>query len=184
MVFLWVAPGAYASLPEGRQDNTHFGPQGAWTMARIAVQGFRGLGLGLGRHLETAGAEVRFTVTNPAPFDRPLETVELPWAQLRNAWGYRQNDVEVADGRCGRQPEGRPRGRRAGGVVFCGFRAGERFARATQEYPCPESPTVAKYVFGRCGGKRPHAFRIYGGPLAGDVRNGIDAGQARPVSSG
>lgn len=45
MIFLWIAPGAYKSLPDGRQDNTHFSEYGATTMAELAVEGIRELKL-------------------------------------------------------------------------------------------------------------------------------------------
>ncbi len=37
-IFLWIAPGVFASLPEGKQDNTHFSEYGARLMARLAVE--------------------------------------------------------------------------------------------------------------------------------------------------
>ncbi len=37
-LFLWIDPGKYKSLPQGRVDNTHFSEYGATTMAEFAVE--------------------------------------------------------------------------------------------------------------------------------------------------
>ena len=52
-IFLWIKPGEYRSLPEGRQDDTHFSPYGARLMAGLAAEGIRQLKLDLGQHLRT-----------------------------------------------------------------------------------------------------------------------------------
>jgi lysophospholipase L1-like esterase len=46
-IFLWIQPGVYASLPDGKEDNTHFSEYGAVEMAKLAVRGIRELGIGL-----------------------------------------------------------------------------------------------------------------------------------------
>jgi lysophospholipase L1-like esterase len=46
-IFLWIQPGVYASLPDGKEDNTHFSEYGAIEMAKLAVRGIRELGIGL-----------------------------------------------------------------------------------------------------------------------------------------
>jgi len=51
-VFLWIAPGEYRSLPNGREDNTHFSELGATRMAELAVEAIRELDLGLAKHLK------------------------------------------------------------------------------------------------------------------------------------
>lgn len=38
-LYLWVEPGVYEKLPEGKQDDTHFQEKGATEMARLAVEG-------------------------------------------------------------------------------------------------------------------------------------------------
>jgi len=50
--FLWIEPGKYKSLPEGRQDNTHFSEYGATIMAGLAVEGIRELKIPLAEHLK------------------------------------------------------------------------------------------------------------------------------------
>jgi DNA sulfur modification protein DndE len=51
-IFLWIKPGEYKSLPEGKQDNTHFSEYGATKMAEIAVAEMRKLNLSLVRFLK------------------------------------------------------------------------------------------------------------------------------------
>ncbi len=46
-IFLWIEPGRYASLPHGRQDNTHFSEYGARRMAEIAVSCIQELNIDL-----------------------------------------------------------------------------------------------------------------------------------------
>ena len=50
-LFLWIKPGEYKSLPEGRTDNTHFSDYGATTMAQIAVECMKEQKLELATHL-------------------------------------------------------------------------------------------------------------------------------------
>lgn len=50
-VFLWIAPGVYKSLPNGREDNTHFSVYGATRMAELAVEGLKELNSALAKHL-------------------------------------------------------------------------------------------------------------------------------------
>jgi len=38
-MFLYIQPGVYASLPNGKEDNTHFSEWGAHEMARLFVEG-------------------------------------------------------------------------------------------------------------------------------------------------
>jgi DNA sulfur modification protein DndE len=51
-IFLWIEPGVYKSLPNGRQDNTHFSELGATQIAALAVEGMRELHLELVDHLK------------------------------------------------------------------------------------------------------------------------------------
>ncbi len=39
--FMWVKPGEYASLPKGRQDDTHFNEKGALEISRLVVDELR-----------------------------------------------------------------------------------------------------------------------------------------------
>lgn len=51
-IFLWIEPNKYKSLPDGKQDNTHFSEYGATKMAELAVEGIKELKLGLDKHLK------------------------------------------------------------------------------------------------------------------------------------
>jgi DNA sulfur modification protein DndE len=51
-IFLWVEQGKYKSLPDGKQDNTHFSQYGATQMAALAVEGMKELNLDLVRYLK------------------------------------------------------------------------------------------------------------------------------------
>ncbi len=50
-VFLFIKPGEYASLPEGKEDNTHFSEYGARMMATLFIEGIRELKLPLAKRL-------------------------------------------------------------------------------------------------------------------------------------
>jgi DNA sulfur modification protein DndE len=50
-IFLWIRPGEYKSLPNGREDNTHFSDYGATLMAQIAVSCMKEQKLELATHL-------------------------------------------------------------------------------------------------------------------------------------
>jgi hypothetical protein len=51
-LYMWVNPGVYAMVPEGKQDNTHFTERGAMEMAGLAVEGLRELGIGIVKYLK------------------------------------------------------------------------------------------------------------------------------------
>jgi lysophospholipase L1-like esterase len=51
-LYLWVSPGVYEMLPEGKQDNTHFTETGAREMARLAVEGLKELDLDIVKYLK------------------------------------------------------------------------------------------------------------------------------------
>ena len=51
-VYLWVEPGQYERLPEGKQDNTHLTLLGATEYARLAAEGIVELGLPLTSYLK------------------------------------------------------------------------------------------------------------------------------------
>lgn len=177
-LFLWIGPGVYKSLPDGRQDNTHFGDYGAKTMAAIAADLLREQASPLAGHLRHGGTvEVR----NPAPFDRPRETVELPWPEI----GFSSPSADVGIFESGRQLVSQKIDEDADGVpdklVFqSGFAAGEtkKFdVREAGESAESIAVTDAKYTLPRKDVAWENdriAFRIYGGPLAGDVLNGLD----------
>ncbi len=50
-LFLFIEPGEYASLPEGKEDNTHFSEFGARAMAQLFVDGITELKLPLANRL-------------------------------------------------------------------------------------------------------------------------------------
>jgi lysophospholipase L1-like esterase len=50
-IFLFIPAGAYKSLPNGREDNTHFSEYGATKMAELAVEGMKELNLDLVKRL-------------------------------------------------------------------------------------------------------------------------------------
>lgn len=50
-LFLWIEPGVYDSLPEGRQDDTHFSEFGARRMAGLVAEALAGLDTPLKRHV-------------------------------------------------------------------------------------------------------------------------------------
>lgn len=52
-LFLWVAPGMFSAIPEGKQDNTHFNSRGALAIARLVVEELHGLRLPLAKHLKS-----------------------------------------------------------------------------------------------------------------------------------
>lgn len=65
-LFLHLAPGAHPNYPAGLQDDTHFSPLGAETMARLAVEGIRELGIGLAAFLRQPRAEAYDAVVDAA----------------------------------------------------------------------------------------------------------------------
>ena len=51
-IHLWIKPGEYARLPDGRQDDTHYSEYGATRVAELAVQEMRRLELPICRWLK------------------------------------------------------------------------------------------------------------------------------------
>jgi len=51
-IYLWIKPGVYKSLPDGREDNTHFSEYGALKMAGIAVNELIKMKSELAKHLK------------------------------------------------------------------------------------------------------------------------------------
>ena len=51
-IFLWVKPGEYKTLPDGKEDNTHFQPDGAIRIAKLVVDGIKELNLPLISYLK------------------------------------------------------------------------------------------------------------------------------------
>jgi len=49
-IFLWIRPGLYPSLPQGKEDNTHFTKYGAVKVAELVIQGLIDLGLPVATH--------------------------------------------------------------------------------------------------------------------------------------
>jgi len=64
-IFLHIAPGEYASLPKGRDDDTHMSVNGAMTVAKFAVEGFKALGLKALTDNLRPDNEVKVTFTQP-----------------------------------------------------------------------------------------------------------------------
>ncbi|MBN1780554.1 rhamnogalacturonan acetylesterase [bacterium] len=52
-IFLWIGPGLYARLPEGKEDNTHFSEYGATQIAGLVVRDIIGNDLKLKNYLIT-----------------------------------------------------------------------------------------------------------------------------------
>lgn len=50
-IYLWIAPGAYESLPEGKQDDTHLSLKGATTYAGLFVEAITAMELPLASFL-------------------------------------------------------------------------------------------------------------------------------------
>ena len=53
-LYLWVAPGANAMAPGGKQDDTHLSHAGAAQVARLAARGLRQAGVPVAKHLRGA----------------------------------------------------------------------------------------------------------------------------------
>jgi DNA sulfur modification protein DndE len=51
ILFLWIDPGHFKTLPEGKKDDTHFSSYGAAQVAALVAEGVRELNLPLGKHL-------------------------------------------------------------------------------------------------------------------------------------
>ena len=128
--------------------------------------------------------EVTITVMNPSPSDRTLETVEVPWSQISNYLPLSgQSSVEVTEKNkevfsqlIDLDGNGIP-----DQLVFqSSFRKGEEkffVVRVGPEKPEIKSVTNAKYILPRKDVAWENdriAYRIYGGPLAGTVFNGLD----------
>jgi hypothetical protein len=134
--------------------------------------------------VSAAAQEAVLRVTNPAPFDRPRETIEVQWAELQgNVRGADPGSLAVFDGNnqlvsqwVDTDGNGTP-----DVLLFqSAFGRGEekRFTlkRAISK---KEMPIIAdaKFVLPRADVAWENdriAYRIYGSPLAGDVRNGLD----------
>ena len=52
-IFLWISPGEYKTLPEGKEDNTHFQQDGAIKIAGLVVDGIKELDLPLTGYLKS-----------------------------------------------------------------------------------------------------------------------------------
>ncbi len=56
-LFLWIEPGRYKTLPDGRQDDTHFSEYGATQMAGLVVAEIRELKLKIAEYLKPPAAQ-------------------------------------------------------------------------------------------------------------------------------
>lgn len=123
-------------------------------------------------------------VKNPAEFDRPLETVGIPWSDLKAYFSPSQAEqLAVYDGGTRLTVQWFKTGDddAPGSLLFqSSFKNGEerRFSlRSAEPEPSAASIAEAKYVLPRKDVAWENdriAFRIYGGPIAGKVRDGID----------
>jgi pectinesterase len=134
--------------------------------------------------LPLAAQQCFVTVTNPAPFDRALETIEVSWQDVQAALSLSPQDrVGVIRGQetLVSQTIDYDGDGVADVLIFqSSFRAKEqqRFVvKRVSNMPKVDSITDAKFVVPRKDVAWENdriAYRIYGGPLAGDVRDGID----------
>jgi pectinesterase len=123
-------------------------------------------------------------VENPADFDRKLETIEIPWSdigpKIEIPEGFSvqvtENGISIPCQLLDSDGNGTP-----DLLLFqSSFKKMEtkQFTiGAGKEFKCSEAGTDAKYILPRKDVAWENdriAFRIYGGPLAGDVRNGLD----------
>ncbi len=131
------------------------------------------------------GQEVIVRVTNTAPFDRRLETIEVPWSEIRSLVSGNDSHAAIGVFDEGRQLVSQELDRDGDGLIDAvlfqsAFRQGEEKSftlKLTDGRTSFDTVTDAKYVVPRkdvAWENDKIAFRIYGGPLAGDVRNGID----------
>jgi lysophospholipase L1-like esterase len=51
-LYLYIEPGAFTKLPEGKKDDTHLCEYGAYKFAELAVQGLKELNLELVKYLK------------------------------------------------------------------------------------------------------------------------------------
>lgn len=128
--------------------------------------------------------ELTLRVKNPAAFERPLETVEIPWRTLSVAMNLGKNEsVGVLDH--GRQCVVQTIDTDGDGTLDVmlfqsAFDASEEkhfLVRKVSQQLFDSSATDVKYILPRKDVAWENdriAYRIYGGPLAGDVLDGLD----------
>ena len=127
-----------------------------------------------------AGAqEALVRVKNPAPFDRERETIEVGLSALKRAGVSSPFAVFEGERLILSQVIAEPSD--APLLIFqSGFRAGEKKTFTVRHSPgkgSDEGASDAKFILPRRDVAWENdriAFRIYGGPLAGDVRDGLD----------
>lgn len=66
MLFLWIQPGHYNSIPDGKQDDTHFSEYGAARIASLVAVGVRELNLQLARNLRRSDFKDKYLYELPA----------------------------------------------------------------------------------------------------------------------
>jgi pectinesterase len=123
-------------------------------------------------------------VSNSAPFDRQVATVELPLPEIRRVFGGAAAEslgVFVADSQIVCQMVDETGDDTADVMIFqSGFKEGEHktfVVRKGGSRMATPAVTDAKYILPRKDVAWENdriAYRIYGGPLAGDVLNGLD----------
>ena len=128
--------------------------------------------------------EILVTVKNPAPFARSIETIEVPWSDLQgkidlngnSPIGVYEHDREIVSQTIDANNDGMPEL-----LIFqSGFKEGETKNFIVKKSSAKlETPAFiqAKYILPRKDVAWENdriAYRIYGGPLAGNVFNGLD----------
>jgi hypothetical protein len=130
------------------------------------------------------GQQISIKVENPASFDRSLETIEIPWTELQGKMEFdarysvsvfeNQNEIvcQVIDMDGNGLPDL---------LLFqSGFKSREEKTFVVRAEPAKLAipvQTNAKYILPRKDVAWENdriAYRIYGGPLAGNVLNGLD----------
>lgn len=134
--------------------------------------------------INAAAQSVIVQVENHANFDRTLETIEVPWAEIGSkiqlpegfSTVVTENGISMPSQLIDKDGNGTP-----DLLIFQSsfkkMETKEFTIGAGQVFQCPEAVTDAKYILPRKDVAWENdriAFRIYGGPLAGDVRNGLD----------
>jgi pectinesterase len=128
--------------------------------------------------------ELSIRVSNPASFIRPLETIQVPWKEVQSGLSLSPQQ-EVAVFEKGEQLVSQKIDEDGDGVTDellfqSSFQANETkqfVARVNESMQAVASVTDAKYVLPRkdiAWENDRIAHRIYGGPLAGDVSDGVD----------
>jgi pectinesterase len=128
--------------------------------------------------------DLSIRISNTAPFVRPLETIQVPWKDVQSGLSLSpQQDVAVFEN--GKKLVSQKLDENGDGVPdellfqssFLANETKQFIARLDESMQAVTSVTDAKYILPRkdiAWENDRIAHRIYGGPLAGDVSDGID----------